>query len=112
MLTAGLDSTHATLGAIHNVSGRRNLARFLEFAVGQIGLNTFDGINLSVDRKTVFVILSTQLSLDQVRIITAVPEPATNTLFALGGLALSTTEPRAPAPLVIHMFPPIASRAR
>ncbi len=88
VLSASLDATDPSLGLPTTLYATGETLRGLELQVGMVGINTFDGITLSADRKTISVVLSTQLSLDEVRIITAVPEPSTNVLLALGGLAI------------------------
>lgn len=88
VLSSTLYTADGVLGALSTLYPVGEPLRGLELAIGMIGVNTFDGINLSADLSTVFVILSAQLSLDQVRIITAVPEPSSLALCSLGGVGL------------------------
>jgi len=88
VLSTSLDNTDGLLGASGSEYTLRDPLKGLELAVGMAGINTFDGITLSADRKTVTTILSTQLNFDQVRIITAVPEPSSFAMLIVGGLSL------------------------
>jgi len=92
VLSASLDGTDMILGAAGSEYSFNETLRGLELAVGMAGIDTFDGIQLSSDRKTILTILSTQNSFDQVRIITAVPvpvpEPSTSALGLAGCLCL------------------------
>ncbi len=89
VLTTSLNSTDTVLGIPGAFYPIGEVNRGLELSVGLVGIETFDGITLSLDRKTVSVILSTQLSLDQVRVITAVPEPSSLTQFGIGAVGLA-----------------------
>ncbi len=88
VLTTSLDSTDSLFGAPGSEYEGSEPLKGLELAVGLVGINTFDGITLSADRKTITAILSTQMSLDEVRIFTAVPVPEPSTFVLLGAGAL------------------------
>jgi hypothetical protein len=88
VLTASLNSTDGVLGIPSTFYPITEINRGLELAVGQAGFNTFDAVTLTSDRKTVSVLLSTQVSLDEMRIITAVPEPSSLFLFGIAAVTL------------------------
>jgi hypothetical protein len=88
ILTSSLNSSDSQLGLSSTFYPVTETDRGLELAVGQQGFNTFDGITFSPDDRTVSVLLSTQVSLDEIRIITAVPEPASIALVGIGGCGL------------------------
>jgi hypothetical protein len=68
---------------------RAEPARGLEITPGGVGQASNDEITLSPDRRTITVNLRTGTVQDQVRIITAVPEPATPATIAVAA-ALAT----------------------
>jgi len=84
VLSDTLDSTDAIAGLLGLTYPSGN-ARGLELNAGDTGI---DGITLSADRRTVSVNLLNLNATEQVRIITAVPEPSSISLAAIASFGL------------------------
>ena len=88
VLSNTLNATDAFVGLASVTYDSADSARGLELVAGGVGIGPNDSITLSSDRRTVSFNLRDEGSSDDVRIITAVPEPSGALLFLVGGVGL------------------------
>jgi hypothetical protein len=88
VLSQAQNNTDAYPGLLSVSYPQQEPSRGLEIVVGGVGQDSNDEITLSADRRTVFLNLRTGMVQDEVRFITAAPEPGGALLASIAALRL------------------------
>jgi hypothetical protein len=88
VLSQAQNNTDAYPGLTSVSYPQQEPSRGLEIVVGGVGQDSNDEITLSADRRTVFLNLRTGMVQDEVRIITAAPEPGGALLASIAALRM------------------------